>query len=228
MIRDEASLTQRQLPDAQLRLGDGSVVRLSSLWREKPLLVTLFYRHCAGTCMPSLLLTREAVVSAGGLGRDYRVLGLSFDDSDTPSDMRAQAEAMGVAHDPSWLFAVGRKQDVQHIADALGYWYRRDSSTGQYDHPTLLVAVNQGRVVRALLGYPISRERFRELVLELRGSFVPYYQLPGQAFLRCFGFDPRSGAMRPDWGLLLLVAPGIIAIIVAIALFARPARPRET
>jgi hypothetical protein len=30
--------------------------------------------------------------------------------------------------------------------------------------------------------------------------------------------------MRPDWGMLLLVAPGIIALIVAIGLFARPAR----
>jgi hypothetical protein len=184
----------------------------------------LFYRHCSGTCLPSLLLIRDAAAQAGGLGRDYRVLGLSFAESDTAEDMRAQAAALGLERDPHWLFAVARREDVQRIADALGFCFRRDLATGQYDHPTLLVAVDRGRVVRALLGYPISRERFRELVWEMRGAFVPYYQIAGQSWLRCFEYDGRTGAMRPDWGFLLLLAPGTIALLAALALFSPTAR----
>lgn len=223
--RDEARVAERMLPDAELRLADGRLMRLSALWRERPLLLTLFYRHCAGTCMPSLLLIRDAAARSGGLGRDFRVLALSFADSDTAEDMRAQAASLGLQNDPNWLFAVGRTEDVQRIADALGFWFRRDLATGQYDHPTMLVAVDQGRVVRALLGYPIAAERFRELVWELRGSFVPYYRLPGQSWLRCFEFNGRTGTVRPDWGMLLVLAPGMIAILVAIGLFAYPQRP---
>ncbi len=225
IFRDESRLADRVLPDAELRLGDGRVTRLSTLWRDRPLLLTFFYRHCAGTCIPSLLLIRDAAARAGGLGRDYRVLALSFAETDTAADMQAQAAALDLQGDPNWVFAVGSAQDTQRIADALGFWYRRDLASGQYDHPTLLAAVEEGRVVRALLGYPISRERFGELIWELRGRFVPYYRLPGQSWLRCFEFNGRTGAMRPDWGMLLLLAPGMIAIVVAILVFARAAHP---
>jgi cytochrome oxidase Cu insertion factor (SCO1/SenC/PrrC family) len=228
VFRTETRVAEHVLPDAELRLGDGRIMLLSTLWRERPLLLTLFYRHCAGTCIPSLLLIRDAAARSGALGRDFRVLALSFANSDTAEDMRTQAAALGLQNDPNWLFAVGRTEDVQRIADALGFWFRRDLVTGQYDHPTLLVAVDQGRVVRALLGYPIPAERFGELVWELRGRFVPYYRLPGQSWLRCFEFNGRTGAMRPDWGLLLLLAPGMTAIFVAIGVFAYPARPGES
>ncbi len=220
ILQDEARLDTRMLPDAELHLPDGRVAKLSTLWQERPLLLTLFYRHCTGTCLPSLLLLRDAVARVGGLGHDYRVVGLSFAESDTAQDMRAQAAALGLEHDPSWLFAVGSRQEVQRIADALGFWFRFNAASGQYDHPTLLVAVERGEVVRALYGYPISRERFRELIWELRGRFVPYYQIPGQSALRCFEFDPRSGALRPDWGMLLLLAPGLSALVAAVATFA--------
>ncbi len=224
VFREEAHLTDRVLPDAEVRLGDGRVTRLSALWSDRPLLLTFFYRHCAGTCVPALVLIRDATARAGGLGDDYRVLALSFAESDTAADMHAQAAALGLQGDPNWLFAVASAQGTQRIADALGFWFRRDLVSGQYDHPTMLVAVDQGRVVHALLGYPISQERLGELVWELRGRFVPYYRLPGQSWLRCFEFNGRTGGMRPDWGMLLLLAPGMTASVVTILLFAHTAR----
>ena len=175
-----------------------------------------------------LFLIRDAVTRDGGLGRDYRVVAMSFAASDTAADMRAQAEALGLEQSAAWTFAVAQPQDVQRVAQALDFWFRLDPATGQYDHPNLLAAVDRGRVVRALLGYPISHERLRELVSELRGRFVPYYQLPGQSWLRCFDYDGRTGAVHPDWGMLLLVAPGMIAVLTGIAVFARGAGERSS
>ena len=37
------------------------------------------------------------------------------------------------------------------------------------------------------------------------------YQIPGQSALRCFELDPQTGGLRPDWGMLLLLAPGLSA-----------------
>ena len=227
-LRDEVRLVDRRLPDMPLRLGDGRLVQLSSLWRDTPLLVTFFYHRCAGTCAPFLRLIQNAVQEVGGLGRDYRVLALSFDEADTVADMRLQADAMGLEHDPNWLFAVAESGDIEQLTSKLEYAYWRDPSNGQYDHESLLVAVDQGRVIRALLGYPMPLSRFRELAWELRGSFVPYYEAPGEALLRCFQFDPRTGGSRPDWGLLLLLTPALTAIAVALALFIRPARRRPS
>ena len=75
-----------------------------------------------------------------------------------------------------------------------------------------------------MLASPNGNERFRELVWELRGSFIPYYRVPGQTPLRCLVFDPRTGETRLDWGMLLLVLPALTAIALALAVFIRPLR----
>jgi cytochrome oxidase Cu insertion factor (SCO1/SenC/PrrC family) len=222
LFSEEANLVGHSIPDAELQLSDGSVTRLSTLWHDQPLLLTLFYRRCTGTCQPLLFSMRDWVERLGGLGHDYHILALSFADSDIAEDMKAQADALGLEHDPNWIFAVARPGDMQRIADALGFWFHLDQATGQYDHPTLLAAVDHGRVLRGLFGYPISPERFRELVWELRGRFVPYYELPAQrSWLRCFEYDPRSGTTRFDWGMLLLLAPGTMGIASAAVVFTR-------
>ena len=221
LFGEEARLVGHSLPDAELQLRDGSVTRLSALWRDRPLLLTLFYRRCTAVCQPLLFSMRDSIEQLGGLGRDYRILALSFANSDTSADMLAQAEALGLEDDPNWIFAVARPADVQRIAEALSFWFRLDRATGQYDHPTLLSAIDHGRVVRALVGYPVSQQRLRELVWELRGRFVPYYELPQRSWLRCFEYDPRTGAMHFDWGMLLLLAPGTIGIASAMIVFAR-------
>lgn len=219
LFQTEASLVNRTVPDVELHLEDGRLTRLSALWSDRALLLTLFYRRCTGTCEPLLLSVRDAVGRTGGLGTEYRILGLSFDASDTAEDMRAQARALDLANAHDWKFAVASASDVQRISDALGFWFRRDPATGQFDHPTLLVAIRNGRIVRALAGYPLSRERLLELVWELRGRFVPYYEIPGQSTLRCFEYDPRTGALRPDWGMLLLLVPGISAVTAGVGVF---------
>lgn len=215
----ENRLVDRVVPDIPLRLADGRFARLSELWADKPLLVTFFYRRCSGICMPFLEWVRDAVREVGGLGRDYRVLALSFDDTDIVADIRAQAAALGLLREPDWSFAVAEKDEVARIAGALDYWYRLDPSTQQYDHTSLLVAIDRGRVVHALLGGPDGSERLRTLVWELRGTVIPFYRVQGQAPIRCFAFDSRSGKTRLDWGILLLLLLALAALTLASAVF---------
>lgn len=222
--RAESRLAGRAVPDIPLTLADGRRVQLAELWRDKPLLVTLYYRRCAGICMPFLEWVRDAVRAVGGLGSDYRVLALTFDAAETTADLRAQAAALGLLASPEWSFGVAGKDAVARVAAALDYGYRLDPATQQYDHNSLLVGVDRGRVVRALLGTPSGTQRLRELVWELRGSFVSVYRVPGRTLLRCLSFDPLTGKTRLDWGLLLLVLPAFGALGLALATFAGAAR----
>lgn len=218
-IRAEARLTGRTVPDIPLTLADGRRVQLAELWRDRPLLLTFYYRRCPGICTPFLEWVRDAVRDVGGLGSDYRVLAVTFDDAETVADLRAQARALGLLAAPDWSFAVAAKADVARLAAELDYGYRLDPLTQQYDHNSLLVGIDRGRVVRALLGTPNGTQRLRELVWELRGSFVSIYRLPGRTLLRCLSFDPLSGRPRLDWGLLLLILPAVCAIALALATF---------
>ncbi len=224
--RAEAALAGRVLPDIELTLADGRRARLAQLWREQALLLTFYYRRCAGTCTPFLEWVRDAVGEVGGLGRDYRVLALTIDAAETTADLRAQAAALRLLGRRDWLFAAASEADVAQIAGALDFRYRLDAVTRQYDHNSLLVGIEQGRVLRALLGTPEGSARLRELVWELRGRFVPLYRMPGRTPLRCLTLDPRSGQVRLDWGLLVLVLPAVLAIGIAGLTFAAARRER--
>jgi len=220
----ESRLLNRSVPDVPLQLADGRTVSMSSLWQDKPLLVTFFYRNCHGICSPFLGWVRDAVRDDGGSGRDYRILALSFDEEDTAADMRSQADALGLAGDPDWLFAVAEPEALARVTGALDFWYRLDPATGQYDHGALLAAVHEGRVARALLGGSGFVERFRIMARELRGEFIPFYTVPNQTAWRCFSFDPVSGRLYMDWGLLILGVPTLVAMAVTFGLFRRGPR----
>jgi len=222
--RAEGRLLNRSVPDIPLRLADGRTVALSSLWQDKPLLVTFFYAQCHGICTPFLAWVRDAVRDIGGLGSDYRVLALSFDDTDGAADLRAQAEALDVGGNPDWLFATADREAIARITNALDFWYRLDPATGQYDHPALLAAVDDGRVMRAVLGSPGAAGRFRELARELRGRYIAAYTLPNQVLWRCFSFDPATGRLAMDWGLVILGVPAFTAATLTFGLFRRGPR----
>jgi cytochrome oxidase Cu insertion factor (SCO1/SenC/PrrC family) len=225
VARAESRLSGRVVPDISIVMADGRRGRLSDLWDDKPLLLTFYYRRCAGICVPFLEWVRDAVRDAGGLGRDYRVLALTFDDTETVVDLRAQASALGLIASPEWSFATADPADVAQVAAALDFGYRLDPDTRQYEHQALLAAVDRGRVIRAQLGTPASRERLRELVWDARGVFVPAYRVPDGAALRCVTVDPRSGETRLDWGLLVLALPGLAAAGLALATFGSATRP---
>ncbi|AMN47752.1 hypothetical protein ACG33_11720 [Steroidobacter denitrificans] len=222
----EARLEGRPVPDIPLQLADGRKRMLSDLSREQALLVTFFYRRCAGVCMPFLEWINNAIMEVGGLGSDYQVLALSFDEADTVTDLLAQARVFGLLGNRDWHFAVTDRAALAGITEALDFWYRRQGSSNQYDHGSLLVAIRNGRVIRALSGGPGQTQRLRELVWELRGRVTSYYAVDNRPILRCLDFDPRTGTPRLDWGMLLLVTPALASLAAAISVF-RPRRHRS-
>jgi protein SCO1/2 len=208
------------LPDIAINLPGGEQVMLSSLWQDRPLLVTLFYNRCTGTCSPFLRSLKRAVAEAGGLGKEYRVVSLSFDPEDTVEDMRARAEELEIDNTDGWLLGTAGPESIKQVADAVGFWYRYDASNDQFDHPSQIAAVRDGRIVRVLLGTTVVPRRLRDLLLEANGVFVPFYAQPGKAaLLSCFQFNERTNELTLDWGLLILLFPGVAALGVAYAIF---------
>jgi cytochrome oxidase Cu insertion factor (SCO1/SenC/PrrC family) len=224
----ESRLIDRAVPDIPLQLSDGRRLHLSDLWRERPLLVTFFYRRCTGICTPFLEGVRDATRRSGGLGSDYRVLALSFDDADSAEDVEAQAAALGLLGSPGWDFAVTDREALGRITGALDFWYRYDPARRQIEHNAMIVGIDGGRVVRALVAGGGEGGRMRELVWELRGSFIPFYAVPGQTPLSCFTFDAATGEARLDWGMLLLLLPALAALIAALGVFSLGGRLRRS
>jgi protein SCO1/2 len=206
----EEPILYRAVTDAQFFDSRGKRRGLAELWDRRPLLLTLVFATCAGVCRPYVRSLHRAVEEVGGAGSSYDVAVLSFDERDSPASMAAMAEGLGLASEPGWTFGVVAPGEAAELARSIGFWAVPEGSTGQFDHPAMVAAVDRGRAVRLLAGATVPSRRLRELVWDLRGRFVPAYPLPSEKVLfRCFRYRPESGRLAPDWGLLLLLTPGV-------------------
>jgi protein SCO1 len=209
---NEDRFIYKQIPDVPITTPSG-VKNLSAIWHERPVLLTIIFSRCARVCSPFLHSLNSAVSDAGGVGVDYRVVVLSFDSRDTLADMQGMATELGLNLDPDWVFGVASPSDIRRLATATGFWFQWDSSSQQFDHPSLVVAIDRGQLVRMLAGASVPSASLREVVQELRGKFVASYALAGKVAFRCFEYDPNSGRYSLDWGLALMLLPGTCAIL---------------
>lgn len=215
---DEERVVQKSLPDIPVTLADGRQVALSSLWRERPLFLTLVFTRCYGVCSPFLRTVRSVADDVGGTGADYNIVALSFDSRDTADELSIMAGSAGAKDRAGWYFALASPADIARLTQAIGFEYKWNEATQQFDHPATLVGVDRGRVVRLLTGGAVSPARFREMLAEMRGEFVPIYPAQDGVRFRCFEFR-ADGIPRPAPGMLLLIAPAIITLLLVAAFF---------
>ena len=229
---DEAAVVYQPLPDIEIELGDGSETHLSELWAERPLMLTLVFSRCYGVCSPFLKTIRSVADDVGGTARDFDFLVLSFDSRDTTDEMKIMAETTGAAGREGWHFGIASEADIKRLTETIGFQFQWNETSQQFDHPATLVALSEkGRVVRVVTGGALSHARFREVVSELRGDFVPIYPTEADVRFRCFEFS-ADGVARPSWGLLILVLPAIVSLLLAVAIFQivrrNPSSPTKT
>ncbi|MCC6590381.1 MAG: SCO family protein [Bryobacterales bacterium] len=211
----------RSVPDISVRTPAGETLRLSQFAQGQPLLVTLVFARCSGICYPFLRSLRAAAAAVPPT-TPYRVVVLSFDERDTPKDMRAAASGLGLAADPTWLFATASPADVRTLSAATGFWFTWDPQRRQYDHPAVLLALRGGRLIRLFTGPIVSPPILGAILWELSGGFVRSYPDPrSQPAFRCFQFDPATRTLALDWGALFLITPAAFALLVAVVLFGR-------
>ncbi|MBV6430183.1 MAG: hypothetical protein IANPNBLG_00287 [Bryobacteraceae bacterium] len=213
------------VPDIAVQPVGKPATPLSGLWRDRPLLITMVFTRCAGVCYPFLRSLRAATELAAKPPSGYRVLVLSFDSRDTVSDMKAAASGIGAGADEDWIFATAAEESVRRLAEATGFWFRWDGEKRQFDHPAVLLAVKNGRLVRLFAGGRITAESLGSVLRDLDGGFVPSYPLADKTSFRCFQYNAATGGYSLDWGALLLVLPGTIAFLAALLTF-RPWRRR--
>ena len=225
---DEDRFLNAPLPNVGLITASGPHTDVTGVAGGRPLLLALVFTRCAGVCSPFLASWRAADEWLSNRG-DIAHLVISFDPRDTARDMAEFAGHFGLDGNPSWTFAVAAPDDVRRIADAVGFWYDWDESRQQFDHPAMLAAARDGRVVRLLVGSMVSSARLDELAREASGQFVGSYPLPNRSTFRCVQYDPRTGRLKLDWGFALLLIPvGVMGVTTAVMFSAGAAVRRRT
>jgi len=112
----------------------GQTVPLRTYFGDKPVILSLVYFKCPSLCPMSM---HETVMSLRRIafqpGRDYNVVVVSFDPSDTPrvaAEKKAYyAKEFGKpGFDSGWHFLTGSQESISRLASAVGFGYRWDSA----------------------------------------------------------------------------------------------------
>jgi protein SCO1/2 len=196
-------LGDRVPADLQFVDENGKQVKLGDYLHDgKPLLLTLVYYRCPMLC--SLVL--NGVVGAmrqqaWKLGDQYRVLTVSFDPEDKPDvAKKKQAGYLGALGLPAeraaaWPFLTGQKDQIEQLADAVGFRYRWDALNKTWDHTATVIALSpDGKITRYLYGVQYPPNDVRLALFEASGGRVGTTM--ERALLRCYAYDTSTKSYR--------------------------------
>jgi protein SCO1 len=140
--------------DLTFRDENGSPVKLKDIV-DKPTVLTLVYYHCGHICPQMLLGLCNTFLKMDLVpGRDYKVITLSFDDTDTPEDARIQKINYMKAlnrkfSEDAWKFLTGDKENIRQITESAGFKYRKVMHG--FVHPEIVIFLSpDGKITRYL------------------------------------------------------------------------------
>lgn len=212
-------------PDRALSFLDdqGRPFALGDLARDKPLVLVLSYYMCDGTCsvVNADLLNLLSKVKAYRIGRDFRVLTVTFDENDTLDTLSAFRKSLPLPEEwrPAWTFALpAAPGEARKLADAVGFKYFWSPRDKTFLHPGVFVFLSpEGRVSRYLYS---NNSRPLDVELALTDSFAERLT-PGDAVnyavSLCYSYNYKDG--RYVLNIPLFVGVGSLTLGITVFAF---------
>ena len=206
--------------DAVFRNAKGEEVRLGDYLRGGPALLTLNYYTCPMLCpltLRSLLGTVEKMKGID-LGRDFRIITVSFDPEDTPAIASARAREiyaeMKGTDDPSarWPFLMGDERSIGALTGAVGFRYRKVGN--EFAHADVVVVLTpDGKISRYLYGIEQNPADLKMALLEASGGNIGESTALNQVLLFCFHYDP-VGKKYALYARNIMKAGGVLTLVL--------------
>lgn len=182
---------------------------------KRPVVLTLVYYECPMLCTQVLNgLVRALKVVNLEPGKDFELVTVSFNPRETPTLAAEKKFSYLEQYDkPSaadaWHFLTGDSANIAQLANAVGFRYAYDTSSGQYIHASAIMVLTPGGKVSAYqFGVEYSP---RDLQLSLvNASEGNIGSLADKVLLLCYNYDPHTGT----WGFTAMTAVRIVAILL--------------
>ncbi|WP_434383355.1 SCO family protein [Melittangium boletus] len=164
--------------------------------RTRPVLLTLVYYNCPLLCNLVINEQIRTMRELGlKLGEDYEAVTVSIDPQDTPAQSlerrRKHLQSMGLPETAPWHFLTGTEDNIQRLADSVGFKFAYDTTSKQYVHPAVVnVITPEGSISRYLYGTSFRPQDMKLALVEAAGGRV------GTSFdrivLTCFKYDTAT------------------------------------
>lgn len=217
---------------AQLDLGlqftneSGALVPLGTYFsKDRPVLFAMVYYNCPALCNFHLNgLTDTMKKLKWTTGRDFQVVAVSMDSTETPdlaikkkhNYLQAYGRAEG---QDGWHFLTGSKENIAKLADQLGFKFKWLPEKKQFSHAAVAyVLTPDGKISRYLHGIAVDPSTLKMSLLEASngkiGSFID------QAVMFCFQFNPvKNKYTLYAWNIMRV---GAILMVLLLAVFLIP------
>lgn len=206
--------------DTMLKDENGNDVTLRQ-YVDKPTILMFNYFRCPGIC-PLIINSLVDVVNRMQLepGKDYRLVAVSFDFTDTPELAREKkANYLNQMRRPfspdDWHFLTGTAENIRAVADSVGFKYRQAGD--MYVHPGAIIALTpKGIVSRYLYGNNYLPADVAMAIREAAGGLVRPTISRMLSF--CYTYDPQGRgyvfSLTRAVGAATLIIAGIFIFFV--------------
>ncbi len=201
-------------PDLTFIDEKGSEITSKDLF-TRPVILSLIYYNCRHIC-PELLTGLTEALDAMDLeeGKDFSLVTLSFDETDTPAlAMKTKVNyARLLKKEPrtdTWKFLTGDTENIVRLTRAAGFGFKREKDG--FTHPSSLIILSpEGKITRYLYGTTFLPRDLAMAVYEASegrpGKSV------GKLLLYCFSYDPEGRT----YVFNILKVTGTVTILFAI------------
>ena len=202
-ILDTVGIDQRlnqQIPlDLTFMDESGKPVQLRQYFGQKPVVVALVYYQCPMLCSQVLngLTGTLNGIRRFDVGRDFNIVTVSFDPRDTPEAARVQKTSYlhryrREGSEQGWHFLTGRKEQINSLADSLGFHYAWDPEIQQFAHASAIMLLTpDGRIAQYYYGIEYAPRDLQFGIIEASKGKIG--NVVDRLLLYCYHYDPRQG-----------------------------------
>lgn len=217
----------RPLPlNAEFRDEAGRTVHLGDYFGKRPAILALVYYKCSMLCPEEL----NGLVGALEMlkftpGKDFDVIVVSFDPSDTPAEAASQ-KALYVKRygrpdtANGWHFLTGQQSSITALTKAVGFGYVSvpgpDGKMNQFAHPSSIELITtEGMISQYYLGVEYSARDMRAGLVEAsHGQIGTPVDL---IYTYCYRYDPHMA--KNSMIVVRIVQLGCMLTVLALGAF---------
>jgi protein SCO1/2 len=192
----------QQLPlDASFVDETGKPVKLGDYFGKHPAVISLVYYTCPLLCSEELDgLTSSLEMVKLTPGKDFDVVVLSIDPSDTPA-LAAKSKALYVKRygrpetAAGWHFLTGQRPAIDAVTNAVGFGYVRvpgpDGRLSQFAHASSIEIVTpEGKLAQYYLGVEYSPKDILLGLIDASGNKIG--SPVANILTYCYHYDPQT------------------------------------
>ncbi len=207
LLPNEKKTIGNHVPNILLQDHEGKIYTLKEVSQGRVAIINPIYTKCSSACP---VMTEGLKKAIKDLGEDVRVISLTFDPSDDPSNLKRFKEAHKLPE--NWI--VARSDQVEELLEAIDYKYRYDERLREFEHPNLYVVLTpSGKISRYIYGVNPRLKELKLSVLSAKGEEVRLNPVEG-FWLRCFRYNPDTGTYQIDWFFVFDVIGGLLTFLV--------------